>query len=43
MQEMGRSKLESTLRYMALLEQADLQQKVEMIWVEAWAGDILAK
>jgi integrase len=32
MQQMGHNKLESTLRYMALLEQADLQQKVEMIW-----------
>ncbi len=32
MQQMGHSKLESTLRYMALLEAADLQQRVEMIW-----------
>jgi integrase len=32
MTQMGHSKLESTLRYMALLEHADLQEKVEMIW-----------
>jgi hypothetical protein len=32
MHQMGHSNVKSTMRYMALLEGADLQTKIEAVW-----------